>query len=77
MLYTHPPEPLPEPAEQDELAEVVERSMRLAFLLGQTYRAQADSVSVNRRRLSKETRQVFIELMEETRLAVGAGRVIG
>ena len=76
VLYTHPPEPLPEPVEPDELAEFVERSMRLAFLLGQTYWAQADSVSVNRRRLSKETRQAFIELREETRLAVGAGRVL-
>ena len=62
--------------EQDELVDFVGRSMRLAFLLGQTYWAQADSDSTKQRQLSDETGRTFIELMEKTRLAVGAGRVI-
>ena len=50
----------------DEIEETVQRGMRLAWQLGQTYWQQADSESVKQNKLARETVRKFENLLEET-----------
>lgn len=55
---------------QNRVQSPIEKALRRAYQLGQTYWQQADSESYKQNRLSDETRQKFEDLVTETAAAL-------